>query len=244
MKLLKVSATNSTNTLLRDYVVDEHIEDFTVISTDFQEKGRGQRDTFWHSKRGKNLLFSVFKKFDKLQAEDHFFLNMCISLGLISALQRNINRELKIKWPNDILTGNKKIAGILVENAIRSTQINHSIIGIGLNVNENPFPDDLPQAISLAMLTGKEFDRDALLLEILNELEKTFYILENDQKDSIKSAYLDRLYKYQQPQMFRTKERDLIMAKIVDVDRWGNLVIEDVDGNLLSFGFKEIQFIY
>lgn len=222
----------------------EHIEDFTVISTDFQENGRGQRETFWHSKRGKNLLFSVFKKFDNLAAEDHFFLNMSISLGLISALQRNTNKELKIKWPNDILTGNKKIAGILIENTIRSTQINHSIIGIGLNVNENPFPEDLPQAISMAMLTGKEFDRDTLLLEILYELEKIFYILENDQKDSIKTAYLDRLYKCQQPQMFRTFARDLIMAKIVDVDRLGKLIIEDVDGNLLSFGFKEIQFIY
>ncbi|MFD1316928.1 biotin--[acetyl-CoA-carboxylase] ligase [Namhaeicola litoreus] len=244
MKLFKVNATNSTNTLLKEYLLAHELEDFTIISTDFQEKGRGQRETKWYSGKGKNLLFSVFKKFECLKAEDHFYLNMSISLGLISALQNHLEQDLRIKWPNDILAGNKKIAGILIENSMRNTQIIHSIIGIGLNVNEKKFPDDLPQAISLAILSDKEFDRDEILLNIISELKKTMLMLENDQKKMLKSMYLQRLYKYQQPQMFRTQQNELMMAKIIDVDDLGKLILEDSDEIKSSYGFKEIQFIY
>ncbi len=140
MYLYKLDAIPSTNSYLKDLVKNEVLESFTVVSAEFQTKGRGQMETVWYSSEGSNLLFSILIKFQRVLAADQFFLNCAVSLAVLEALKPYKLPELRVKWPNDIMADNRKLGGILIENSILSGQIRYAIVGIGLNVNEEKFP--------------------------------------------------------------------------------------------------------
>src|SRR5690606_16212159 len=144
----KLNATDSTNSYLKKLVQEMQIADWTVVISEDQKKGRGQMGNTWLSRRGQSLTFSVFKRFKGVSGEKQFAISMATSLAIIEALNDMGIPKMAIKWPNDILSGNKKVAGILIENVLEGAYVKHSIIGIGINVNEAVFPN-LPQASSL-----------------------------------------------------------------------------------------------
>ena len=139
MQIIKLDATGSTNDYLRSILSAKTLEDYTVVIAENQFAGRGQRGNSWVSEPGKNLTFSFLKRNLTLNPQNHFILNMGVSLALHDALSAIGVPGLTIKWPNDIMSGNSKICGILIENLISGAQIRHSIIGIGLNVNQTNF---------------------------------------------------------------------------------------------------------
>ena len=177
MRIIKLNAIDSTNLFLRSLCLDTHVEDFTVVVAKHQTKGRGQMGTVWSSQDAKNLTFSVFKRFDNLKLDQQFVISMVSSLAVINTLKKLNLPKLSVKWPNDILSANKKICGILIENVIKQNNVAATVVGIGLNVNQVNF-SNLPQASSLLNVTGIPYDLDELLQSILKELETLFDLVE------------------------------------------------------------------
>lgn len=171
MKLIKLDAIDSTNEFLKGISTQQNTENFTVVTAENQTNGKGQRGAVWNSEVGKNLIMSVLVKNFLIHTNAIFNLNIVFSLAVISTLKKKNIPDLSIKWPNDILSANKKIGGILIENSIKSDGSIHSIVGLGLNVNQTNF-DRLPKASSLAVVTGLEIDKEDLLLDIITNLEK------------------------------------------------------------------------
>lgn len=242
MKIIKLNAIDSTNTFLKNMVSKVVVDDFTVVVAKIQTKGRGQMNSEWVVEEGKNLTFSVFSRFIDLKVENHKYLNFCVSLSVFQALEALGLPNLSVKWPNDILSGNKKLGGILIENTLKGSNIVSSVIGIGINVNQNSFPNNLPNASSVKKILGREFDLDVLLENILKNLKGYFNLLERKEYNLLEEAYLKVLYKKNVPTMFKNSQNILFMGKIIGVSKSGNLQIELENETIQEFGLKEVSF--
>ena len=176
MHLIKLNAIDSTNSYLRKLSSEAELVDYTVVSAEYQTNGRGQMGTIWNSENSKNLTVSVFKDVSKLYLEHPFYISMATSLALIKTLQSFSIPKLSIKWPNDILSEDKKICGILIENVIKQNRLRASIIGVGLNVNQTDF-EGLPKAASLKLLLGNTFNLDEVLYTLIKYLKYYFMLL-------------------------------------------------------------------
>lgn len=242
MKIIKLNAIDSTNTFLKNMVSKVVADDFTVVVAKTQTKGRGQMNSEWVVEEGKNLTFSVFSRFTDLDVEKHKYLNFSVSLSVFEVLKELGLPNLAIKWPNDILSGNKKLGGILIENTLKGSKIVSSVIGVGINVNQDSFSKNLPNASSVKNILGKEFDLDILLESTLKKLEDYFTLLEKKEYELLEEAYLKYLYKKNVPTMFKKGQNILFMGKIIGVSKNGNLQIELADETIQEFGLKEVSF--
>lgn len=242
MRIIKLNATHSTNDYLRDLVLYESCEDFTVVVAKTQTNGKGQLHNNWSSQSGKNLTFSVFKANLNLNTQRVFVVSMVTALAVHKTLKDLGFKRTFVKWPNDILTDKKKVCGILVENTLKVNVLKHSIIGIGLNVNQLIF-DALPNATSLKKLSGINFNLDEQLLTVLGNLEYYFKKLTELGDAFILETYNNVLFRKQKPSMFEV-EGDLIVGKILNVSLSGKLNVLFEDDVIKSFNLKEIKQIY
>jgi len=237
---LKVERLNSTNLYSSDLLNKQEVSDVTVVYTLLQTQGRGIGTNVWYSEDSKNLLFSIIK-FPEIEIEKHFCLNMIISLAICDYL--NLKGVLaKIKWPNDIYIENNKIAGILVENKFYGEIIKSSIIGVGLNLNQTYFPEEIPNPISLKKITGIEFNIDDEVREISEIISAKIDKCKNLEFDEIKSKYLKFLYRMKIESKFKVND-DIFTATIIDVDKDGYLVVVDNKLQTRKFYFKEIEYV-
>ena len=243
MYIIKLDAIDSTNSYLRQLSVIEAVEDFTVVIANHQTHGRGQMGSRWRSQPSKNLMVSVFKDVSFLALEHHFFISMVVALSILKALKMFQIKNLKVKWPNDILSENKKIGGILIENVVEQTKINAAIIGFGINVNQTKF-DHLPQASSLRLISGRVFDREEVLQAILVKLDHYFKILERKQFDILKTAYEQYLFRKDKPSTFKDSHEELFAGYIKGVSNAGNLQILVEDDIIKEFDLKEVSLLY
>jgi len=245
LKIRKLHTVNSTNSYLKDWLKKENLINYTVVVANTQTQGRGQRGNSWLVEGGKNLTFSVLVKLPDFKTGRQFELNQAVSLGLLQVLKNYIPISLapQIKWPNDIMAGGKKIAGILIENSLSGQQLKHSIVGIGLNVNQVVFSEALPNAGSLKSLVNKEFDLDKLLQEIILSIKTYCDRLMRNQ--SLTEEYLQNLYLYQLKATYKDLNNNKFTGKITGINTEGRLQIRKTnDTNKISlFGFKEITFI-
>jgi len=238
MHIIKLSATDSTNTYLKKLSTKSTIKDYTCIVTDNQTKGRGQVGTIWSSEPGKNLVFSVFKDLEELQIELPFSVSMIVSLSILESLNGMDIPKLSIKWPNDIMSDNKKICGILIENVIKKNKLNSSIIGIGLNVHQKNFKS-LPNASSLKLVTKKNYNLDELLIVILNKLK--FNFSQNHLNlENLKKKYELELYKKNISAKFKNAKGSLFQGTIQGVSKLGKLIVLADNGILEEYDLKEI----
>ena len=238
VKLVKVDSTNNyLKTLLSNF---KPLPTGAVIMADSQFAGRGQSNNAWLSQAGKNLTFSIYLKPDFLSAQKQFKLNEAIALGITDCLIKILGGDCKIKWPNDIYFNNDKIGGILIENTIRGQQINESVIGIGLNVNQTVFPD-LINPSSLANIAGVDFDLMALLGDILKSVEDRYLQLEAGNYQQIDEDFTQHLFRYQQTADFKVGI-EIIQGKITGITDTGLLIVETAKGEQ-CFNFKEIGFV-
>jgi BirA family biotin operon repressor/biotin-[acetyl-CoA-carboxylase] ligase len=211
----------------------------TVVITNNQTSGRGQRGNTWTSEPGKNLTFSLVIKPTFLGVQDQFMLNKVFSLGLYDYLSATLKESIKIKWPNDILVSDKKICGILIENQIQGQNIQNSIVGIGLNVNQESFV--MPTATSMKVFEGKEFSLENVLEELLNCLEIRYLQLRSGKLEELNQDYLSALYWLHERHLFK-KAEELFEGEITGIDAFGKLKIY-VDGTTEYFDLKHIQFL-
>ena len=243
MHIIKLDAIDSTNSYLRQLCTKSDVKDMTTVMTNHQVKGRGQMGAQWNSEKGKNLTCSVFKRFQGLHVDQSFYVSMITSLAILKTLRAFQIPKLKIKWPNDILSENKKICGILIENLIKNNEVEASIMGIGLNVNQVYF-DQLPQASSLMAIVGKIHDIDELLHHLLKSLSHYFKKLEKGELDSLKRAYERQLFRKNKPSTFREMNGDVFPGIIQGVELNGKLTVKLEDEIIRSFDLKEIQLLY
>lgn len=243
MDIIKLNATDSTNSYLKRLSAAGAVNDFTVITAEYQSEGRGQMGTNWESQSSKNLTFSVFKHVDFLDIEHQFYISMAVSLAIASVLRRFHLKQLKIKWPNDILSEHQKVSGILIENIIKNNQLKYAIIGIGLNINQTDF-ESLPSASSIRNLTGNTMDRDEVLQQILEQLNHYFSMLEARQFSEICDLYESSLFRLNKPSTFKRKSNKLFTGYIKGVTETGKLQVLVEDEQLKEFDMKQISLLY
>ena len=243
MQIIKLNATDSTNLYLKDLMNIKSLGDYTIVVADKQTLGRGQMGTKWESKPFNNLTFSVLKKNDLEKVTNPFILNICVSLAVYTLLSKLHLPDLKVKWPNDILSGNFKICGILIENIFSGNRILASVIGIGLNVNQTTF-NNLPNVSSLKLLTGKTFNLDQLLAEFQSVLKQTFLELDEKGVVEMQKKYENVLFRKDKPSTFKDNEGNLFMGFIKGVSNEGRLVVTLEDDIKKEFDLKAISLLY
>lgn len=243
MKIIKLNAIDSTNSFLKDLAQNSTLENYTVVVTEVQTQGRGQQQSNWVTEPFKNLTFSIFIEFTFLRIIEKKYLNFVVSLAIYDVLFDKNLPNITIKWPNDILSGNKKICGILIENTFIGDRIKNSVIGIGLNVNQEIFPDYLENVTSLKLETSLNFNLDDLLNDILIKVQEKIKLLEQKQFTVLEKNYLNVLYKKNIPTMFKDCQNEIFMGLVYGISTNGKLQIQLEDDSIREFGIKEISFL-
>lgn len=243
MRIIKLDAIDSTNNYLREMSALESLLDYTVVVAEKQTQGRGQMGAVWDSEPSKNLTFSVFKNISGLNLEASYSISMITALAILKSLQDLAIPKLSIKWPNDILSEDKKICGILIENVIKEASLNASILGVGLNVNQRVFKN-LPRASSLKLLSGKNYILDEVLISIVENLKQYFHIYETGNFDVLKEAYVANLFRINKPSTFKDQSGLMFSGFISGISNTGNLQVLIEDNITKEFDLKEITLMY
>ncbi len=242
MKLIKLDAIDSTNEFLKGLSNNQIVENFTVVTAENQTKGKGQMGAVWNSEPSKNLIMSVLVSNFVTHINQIFDINIAVSVAVIQVLEDFDIPELSIKWPNDIMSYSKKIGGILIENSIKSDGSINSIVGLGLNVNQTHF-ENLPKASSLSLICNNTFDKEEILLKIIEKLEQNIQNW-NQNSNLFWSDYTNTLFKKGIPMPFEDWNKQNFMGIIQGVSSIGKLEILLEDDSVAEFDVKEIQMLY
>lgn len=242
-EIISLAETESTNQYVKELLATGKPKEGTVVVADFQTRGRGQKGNGWHSQKGENLLFSLLIYPSGIAPNRQFIISRVVSLALLRTLGKYAD-GVKIKWPNDIYIGKRKIAGILIENSLLGRNISDSIIGVGLNVNQTAFPEDLPNPISLRQLTSELHDRSLILNQILACFFQIYNEVKNGNSSSVEDEYLQNLFQIDEFCSYED-ENGRFEAKIVDVQPTGHLVMRtrETDEERI-YAFKEVEFVF
>ena len=230
---------HSTNEIAQEYL-KQGAKEGTIIITDDQFAGKGQKGNEWHSEPGQNLTFSIILKPHQLAPKQQFLITVAVSLAIKDALENHLPGEVIIKWPNDIYFQRKKIAGLLIENTLRGTKFESCIIGIGLNVNQQEFKNGM-QATSMAVLSNNSFDRNEVFNQILSAVDKYYSIVIRGNGDSLLPQYHAALLGYGVNKWFKTADSEF-EGVIEGTDDFGRLIIRS-DEKYLLFQHKEVAMI-
>ena len=253
--IIWLESVDSTNKEAQRRISD--IDNLSVLSANQQTEGRGQRGNTWSSESGKNLLFSVVMKFSDsifdgkflpaINSHDQFVISETAALSVVDLLAEN-DTEAKIKWPNDIYVGDRKICGILIENSLKGNSLSHSILGIGLNVNQTSFDPSLPNPTSITLETGRTYDLKSLLeryMEIFCHYLSR-YCNPHGGYARLRKLYLSQLWRNGETSDFidRTRKQEYkFKGTIEGLSDIGHLIIKTEEGELREFSFQEISFI-
>ena len=243
LKILHFDEINSTNVYLYDKMAENADIADTVVVAAHQTAGRGMDKNRWESEAQKNLLFSIALNVNYLEAENQFKISQAVSVAIVDTLSQFIdNQRLFIKWPNDIYFGDKKLAGILVQNTIEGRMMGVTIIGIGLNVNQIEFPKDLPNPISLKMISGKDYDLENLLNLLVTNIKASLESLRFEEKQhEINQKYILKSYRFGIWSEYFYQNQVKIL-KINGFDKYGRLLLCDKEGAGIVCDVKELQF--
>ena len=237
--LVFVTECPSTNSLDLEISQQSAANEGTVVITDRQTAGKGQRGNSWEAEPGKNLTFSLILRPKFLAISKQFFLNIAICLALKDYLKDKLSHTIHIKWPNDILVHEKKISGILIENQLQGHAIVQTIAGIGFNINQQHFASS--SATSLSLVTAKLYDLADELTEILSHTESRYLQLREGKYDQLMNEYLASLFRRNEKHSF-SSNGTLFEGMIQDVDEWGKLRVATQQG-VRAFGIKEIAYV-
>jgi BirA family biotin operon repressor/biotin-[acetyl-CoA-carboxylase] ligase len=238
-KRIHLPQCQSTNDEMQGILAEnkDFLPEGFILSTDFQSAGRGQRGSQWISEPGQNLLFSLLLRPDFLEARFAFRLSATVALGIAKALEKQIP-GLKLKWPNDLYAGDRKLGGMLIETVLSGQRIDRAICGIGLNINQKELP---PQAVSFREITGEEGSRETLLADIHASIMEQYQLLKSGQWPAIRSAYLSRLYRLAIPAWYQLPDGTRFQALLKSIGEQGELILLCKDGEK-TFQFKDVAF--
>lgn len=252
MEIINIEETASTNSHLSRIAAES--AHGTVVSAYRQTAGRGQRGNSWESEPGKNLTFSILLKGTGVAPSGQFSLSEACALGVARTLRRYIGRA-SVKWSNDIYYGDSKICGMLIEHSLSGGKIDHTIAGIGINVNQTVFRSDAPNPISMAMVAGHEFDTGEVLESVCQEILRLCASLPSASA-SLHKEFLGSLYRRDGIYPYRSAIDSVSVdgketipagaefeAAILDVAPDGILSLQTTSGSIHRFAFKEVSFI-
>ncbi len=240
-RTIRLEETESTNLYLKGMLLKEKLVEGTTVVADFQTGGRGQMGNTWFSSKGENLLFSMLIHPPKVEAREQFIISRIASLAVKNTLGR-FAEDIRIKWPNDIYWRDRKITGMLIENDIEGRYITNSVIGIGMNVNEQNFPVELPNPVSLRQVTGLLHNRDLLLAVFRREFFAYYDTVQKGYAKSIEEEYMRNLYRGEGHHWYEDRG-GRFMASIEAVLPSGHLVLRAKDGGVRTYTFKEVAFV-
>ena len=245
MAVINLPSVPSTNTWAKEHA--EELCHGDIVATPCQTAGRGQRGNHWEAQPGLNLTFSIFLRPKAIAPARQFLISEIVSLAVAETLRRHLpespTHRISVKWPNDIYAGDRKIAGILIEHTVSGGGIAHTVVGIGLNVNQRKFVSDAPNPVSMAMIAGKDFNTETIMHEIARQItEQTGGI---PHSPTIHADYLASLWRNDGlPHQFSTPGGGTFRAVIEDVSETGMLRLAPADGAPpREFAFKEVAFI-
>jgi len=239
MTIIELDICHSTNSYAAKLTPQPEMP--YVITTGFQEKGRGQGEHCWESEPNKNLLFSIVFEPKNIPIEKNFFLSKFISICLLELAQKYEPSAI-IKWPNDILVKDKKMAGILIENSIYGSVMKRCIAGIGLNINENMTGKNL-KAVSLKDMTGNDYNVSEILSEFIQIFKTKSSLFNEDGFQEINKQYFRNLYRWDKPGLFKDHKTSF-EASIHDVRDDGQIVLKIKSGELKMYSFGQIEYLF
>lgn len=240
-KRIKLPSCHSTNQVASDLLAEKKLEEGAVIVTDNQTAGRGQRGNKWESEPGKNITLSIVVKPVFLPISSQFELTVITSLAVLNLLSDFDLKDPKIKWPNDIYIGSSKIGGILIENMIRSNQLEWAIIGIGLNVNQEEFK--VANATSMKLETGAFQPLEPVINHLLSHMDRYYSWLKQGKSMELRVLYAENLMWVNQPGDFLDINKNIrFQGRITGVNDEGRLVVKSDEGEQ-TFDFKQITFL-
>jgi BirA family biotin operon repressor/biotin-[acetyl-CoA-carboxylase] ligase len=234
------SKVTSTNDELKTLMSSNGLEEYDVLSSDYQSTGKGQRGNTWESNSGENILMSLLLAPHFLQPQKQFYISKAVSIAIAEVLSHYV-KGVSVKWPNDIYVGEKKIAGILVENVIKGSEIQSSIVGMGININQIDFSENLPNPTSIQKITGNEYVVREIAQEIVEAIKRSYTLLKEGNSALIDKDYLHRLYRRDGIWSFRDNEGEF-SSPIVRVEVEGAIVLMR-NGAEKSYWFKEVKFV-
>ena len=238
-KIIKVNATRSTNDKVKMLIKSKKILSGDLIIAKYQYGGRGQRMNKWYSSYGKNLLCSLFYRPLDINTDRIFLINQVVSLAVLKTIRKFNNEKCLIKWPNDILSVNKKIAGILVENSLSSDKINHSIIGVGININQ-VFFKSLPNATSIKKISNKNIVVERVLNELINSYN--YYFTKINNIKYINDQYNQNIFGKQGCRfIINGKERS---GKIISISNTGIIKLKTDSKETGTFDSRRVKLLY
>lgn len=242
--IIRLEKVGSTNMYLRLCLEKgEDLKHWTVIVTENQMAGKGMEENTWHSEPGKNLTLSVFIKPDFLLPEEQFTLNKAMALAVADFVGFHLpDKKVSIKWPNDIYIDDRKTAGLLISNSIKGNKLENAIIGIGININQTKFPEEIPNPASLRMFLNKNLKLDECLKSLCRFIDQRYEEIYSGNAQRIIEEYNSKLYRIGEIHQF-IKGNEIFSAQISSVSEYGQLQLKTTKGKNLQFGFKEVEFI-
>lgn len=238
--IIYLTDCHSTNNEAQDRLRKGEVFEGSIVITDNQSKGKGQRGNQWISEKGKNLTFSLVLQPKFLIPSEQFFLNIVISLSILDLLSEYIE-GFQIKWPNDIVhITDGKLGGILIENSLSQSTLESSIVGIGLNVNQRNFA--MPNVCSLTQLAGQDFDIWELFRGLIKHIENRYIQLKKAKRLQLKEEYLSKLFRFDEWSNFEDKE--IFKGIIKGITEEGKLIILKENGHFQHYAFKEVKFLF
>lgn len=238
---LELIALNETDSTSNQIKLLPARREMTVVTAEYQSRGRGQQGNSWESEKGMNLVFSILISPKNVVASQQFILSQAISLAIRDTLSEYAD-DLCIKWPNDIYWKDEKLGGILIENELCGKRIDRCVIGIGLNINQRAFTSPAPNPISLSQITGKTHDRQGILLQLLSRFHQYLQQIGENDISSIQENYHKSLYRSSGLYPYRDAQ-GLFMASIDHVEPMGTLCLKDEAGHLRHYAFKEVKVV-
>ena len=243
--------TASTN----DDARDEKYREGDVVWADFQTAGRGQRGHEWHSRKGENLTFSLVLEPTFMPIAEQFSVSEVVALSLVDMLL-DYGIEARVKWTNDIYVGDRKLVGILIEHSLAPTTLRRTIVGVGINVNQREFDPSIPNPVSMAQLLDRQLDVEEILQCFLKHLQENYELLrkiKNSQlstlnsqlnsDDALHDRYNSLLYRLNEYHTYALPSGERFRAKIVGTAPNGALCLEDEQGKIKDYLFKEVEFV-
>jgi BirA family biotin operon repressor/biotin-[acetyl-CoA-carboxylase] ligase len=239
--VISLESVDSTNNYAANLIKLSPPPEGTVITAQFQTEGRGQRNAIWESHDSDNLLCSFILYPLFLKSEDTFFISQVVALAIQHTLENHLKKEVFIKWPNDVIVNNKKIAGVLVETTWSDSRLSHAVVGIGINLNQQEF--DSPRAISVRKITGAAWDRLECLEALTIQLEKLYLKLKTGRFAEISGSYKEHLYLLGEKAQY-ISGNEQFTATCRGINQSGKIILELEDGLSQTFDLKEISLVY
>lgn len=239
--LLEYESLDSTNTFSQELVSKSNPTEGTTVLAHYQSSGKGQYGRVWESKAKENITLSIILVPTFLEIRNQFYLNVISSLAVADLLEYYVKDIVKIKWPNDVYVVDNKISGILIQNNLQGLSIVNSVVGIGINVNQEVFHKDIPNPTSIKKECGDQVDLSELRELLFGIFEKYYGQLKNGEQGQLREQYQKRLYKKGVSSRFKLNDKT-INGVIHSINDLGQLVIE-IDGKQESFSKTEIQYL-